>query len=268
MVAAALSEEQLQNSLAMSEEDAEFEEDDELAADLMADNADAYAANIQLQNGMANAIVDGEEEEDEVMADEQAILSDEDAEGEEDDEIGEPAFNNGEAEDEDEEEEESDEDDDEEGVGAVKIQPGLLEDDEDVASPSEDEESAASVEDDDESKDSTDAEVEEQWQQAAEEEEEEEEPANPNRCMYVSPHSCRAALLTNFRFCQQDEENDPSEEFELYLACGVCGDNCWFSGLTCIFTRLTRLLQHIGNALGAPTRLSLMMVNVPLRSMP
>ena len=34
-------------------------------------------------------------------------------------------------------------------------------------------------------------------------------------------------LVTNdiARFCQQDEENDPSEEFELYLACGVCGDN-------------------------------------------
>lgn len=27
------------------------------------------------------------------------------------------------------------------------------------------------------------------------------------------------------RFCQQDEENDPSEVFEYYLACGVCGDN-------------------------------------------
>ncbi len=35
-------------------------------------------------------------------------------------------------------------------------------------------------------------------------------------------------LLTCTRFCQQDEENDPSEEFELYLACGVCGDNGLF----------------------------------------
>jgi histone acetyltransferase SAS3 len=191
MVAAALLEEQLQNSLATSEEDAEFEEDDDLAADLMADNADAYAVSIQLQNGMAEAINDeeGDEDEDEdAMEDEEAILSDEDAEGEEDDDLADPASHNGEVD--EDEEEASDEDDDEEGVGAVKIQPGLLEDDEDVASASEEEESAASIEDDDESKDSTDAEVEEQWQQAAEEEEDEEEPVNPNRCMYVSSYTC------------------------------------------------------------------------------
>jgi len=28
------------------------------------------------------------------------------------------------------------------------------------------------------------------------------------------------------RFCLQDEEHDPSEEFEEYMACAVCGDNC------------------------------------------
>ncbi|KAG0648641.1 Histone acetyltransferase mst2 [Hyphodiscus hymeniophilus] len=207
MAAVALSEEQLQNSLATSEEDAEFEVEDELAADVIGDNADAYAANIQLQNGMAEAVIDGDGEEEDAM-DEHAILSDEDAEGEEDDEMMDQASNDAAVEDEEAEEESSDEDDDEEGVGAVKIQPGLLEEDEEVASASE-EGSAVSVEDDDGSKDSTDAEVEEQWQQAAEEEEDEEEPANPNRCI----------------FCQQDEENDPGEEFELYLACGICGDN-------------------------------------------
>lgn len=26
-------------------------------------------------------------------------------------------------------------------------------------------------------------------------------------------------------FCHQDEEHDPSPEFEEYLACAVCGDN-------------------------------------------
>ncbi len=31
---------------------------------------------------------------------------------------------------------------------------------------------------------------------------------------------------TFIRFCQQDEEHDPSEDFEEYLACAVCGDNC------------------------------------------
>ncbi|PQE12222.1 hypothetical protein CJF31_00000395 [Rutstroemia sp. NJR-2017a BVV2] len=49
-----------------------------------------------------------------------------------------------------------------------------------------------------------------QWESNGEDEDEEEvEVANPNRCI----------------FCQQDEENDPSEEFELYLACEMCGDN-------------------------------------------
>jgi len=35
-------------------------------------------------------------------------------------------------------------------------------------------------------------------------------------------------LVANFhpdRFCGEDEEHDPSEEFEEYLACAVCGDN-------------------------------------------
>lgn len=27
------------------------------------------------------------------------------------------------------------------------------------------------------------------------------------------------------RFCGEDEEHDPSDEFEEYLACAVCGDN-------------------------------------------
>lgn len=31
--------------------------------------------------------------------------------------------------------------------------------------------------------------------------------------------------LTCFRFCGQDEEHDPGEEFEEILACSVCGDN-------------------------------------------
>jgi len=27
------------------------------------------------------------------------------------------------------------------------------------------------------------------------------------------------------RYCKQDEDNDPSPEFEEYLSCAVCGDN-------------------------------------------
>ena len=33
------------------------------------------------------------------------------------------------------------------------------------------------------------------------------------------------------RFCGQDEEHDPSEEFEEYMACAVCGDNCEYFGV-------------------------------------
>ncbi len=55
--------------MATSEEDAEFEEDDELAADPLGDN-DEFAANNQLHNEL------GQSEEDEEG------VSDEDAEGE------------------------------------------------------------------------------------------------------------------------------------------------------------------------------------------
>jgi histone acetyltransferase SAS3 len=121
---------------------------------------------------------------------------------------------------------------------AVKIQPRDLEDDEEASSRT-DSESAASG-DDDESKDSTDAEVGVEWDPTADEEE--DEPANPNRCMYVSfaLSQMRLSLTKIPRFCQQDEENDPSEEFELYLACGVCGDNGLLIS-SVLLTRLTRL---------------------------
>jgi histone acetyltransferase SAS3 len=177
MAAAMLMEEELQNSMATSEEDAEFEEDDELGGDMAEDNADSYAANNQLHNGMMGRRNEGDESNGE-----EAILSDEDAEGEEDDEMVDSVPHNGE----DDSQEEDDEDEDGEGVGAVKIQPGLLEDDEEAMSGTgtedDDDESAASM--DDESKDSTDNEVEVEWEPAAEEE---EEPANPNRCMCVVP---------------------------------------------------------------------------------
>ncbi|CZS95434.1 related to histone acetyltransferase [Rhynchosporium agropyri] len=205
MAAAALIEQELQHSMATSDEDAEFEEDDELAVDVMAD-ADAFAANNQLHIGMLEQIGSTGAEEDNATGTDE--LSDEDAEGEEDDDVAESAVP-------DNEDSDEEEDEDAEGVGAVKIQPRRLadDDDEDVVTGSENEDdvsvaSGVSDADEDESKDSSEAEIEERWEPAAEGEEE-EEIANPNRCI----------------FCQLDEESDPSEEFELYLACGVCGDN-------------------------------------------
>ena len=49
-----------------------------------------------------------------------------------------------------------------------------------------------------------------------------------NRCVYVAQSSF-GHLQTDRRlgrFCGEDEENDPSDEFEEYLACSVCGDHC------------------------------------------
>lgn len=33
-------------------------------------------------------------------------------------------------------------------------------------------------------------------------------------------------LTESHRFCHQDEDHDPSVDFEEYMACAVCGDNC------------------------------------------
>ncbi|KAK2627307.1 hypothetical protein QTJ16_003273 [Diplocarpon rosae] len=200
MAAAALIEEELQHSMATPEEDAEFEEDDELAAGLVID-PDTFAANNQLLDG----ILEGKRyaEREETCTD---GLTDEDAEGEVDDDMVDPALNGQEV-----SEDDDDGSEDSEGVGAVKIQPKkFVDDDEDAVSGSDNEDSVsvASCEDDDESKGSSDVEAEEIWIPDAEGDEE-DEPVNPNRCI----------------FCQLDEESDPSEDFELYLACGVCGDN-------------------------------------------
>lgn len=175
-------EEELQNSVAVSDEDAEFEEDIELGG-FTADNADAFAVNAQLQNGMVE-LKDGEDLEG-GPEDEDAEGEDEDAEGEDDDEVAPHAR---EVPIEDEEDAE-----DEEGVGAVKIQPTFLDEEEedgDATSGAEEDDSSAS--EGDESKDSTDAEVEVEWEPAVEDE---DEIANPNRCMYVWP-ACLWPTLT------------------------------------------------------------------------
>ena len=67
-----------------------------------------------------------------------------------------------------------------------------------------------------------------EWE-AASAEEASLEHAIRNNCVYVmlSTLVWRSAL-TNIRFCKQDEEHDPSEDFEEYMACAVCGDNGMF----------------------------------------
>lgn len=194
-------------SLATSEDDADFEEDDDMIPDIINEDANAYAANIQLQNGLmedhSDMGGDGEGPEGE-----EEMLTDEDADGEEDDEILDEPENLEHTEEEEIDEnlepgEEEDDDDDAEGVGAVKIQPGLEDDDdEDAESGSDSDSSAELEEDDDESKDSSDVEEETRWQSNGEEgEEEEEEHVNPNRCMYVflfTPNVYLTDILPDF----------------------------------------------------------------------
>lgn len=42
----------------------------------------------------------------------------------------------------------------------------------------------------------------------------------------LPPSDQQRYMLIMHRFCGQDEEHDPAEEFEEYLTCAVCGDHC------------------------------------------
>lgn len=55
------------------------------------------------------------------------------------------------------------------------------------------------------------------------------------KSMIVRKRLVSTAMLTHPRFCGQDEEHDPGEDFEEYLACAVCGDNGEFSRLVLSF---------------------------------
>ncbi|KAF2706327.1 hypothetical protein K504DRAFT_459617 [Pleomassaria siparia CBS 279.74] len=111
--------------------------------------------------------------------------------------------------------EEVDDDDEGEPVGAVKMAgPADTSDEED--DDHHDEDAADSFSDvktsgseiSDPSSDESEA--DEKWRAESEDgEEPAAERTDPNECVY----------------CGQDEENDPSPEFEMYLSCAVCGDN-------------------------------------------
>lgn len=102
------------------------------------------------------------------------------------------------------------EDEEAEGVGAVKIRPGETDDEAEIESDNSDSRSESENESDGAAA----------WEDGAGEDEDDEEgseDAAPNMCM----------------FCKQDEENDPAEEFEEYLTCGGCGENCKFTPWLC-----------------------------------
>lgn len=116
---------------------------------------------------------------------------------------------------------EGEEYEDDEGVGAVKFQPGTRNhDDEDSESDKSDFPSANEEESDDEAA----------WDDAAEAEEDhdDEETAAPSHCV----------------FCNQSEDDDPSEEFETYLACTRCGNNGKYPNYNSKHVEAYKLVAH------------------------
>lgn len=178
-------EEQLQQSVMVSEDDA----------------YESSASGPRAANAASHK--DGDEVSDRDASGEEIEEGDEDAEGEEDNDLLHQQIHAGHrsivasakpaSEDDDDDEEESDED----GVDLVKLRP-----------ESEDEGGSEASTHESEAEDDEGAAWEEEAQEA--DEEEEESVASPNNVCI---------------FCKQDEENDPSEDFEAYLSCKRCSDH-------------------------------------------
>ncbi|KAF5018282.1 hypothetical protein F66182_9747 [Fusarium sp. NRRL 66182] len=214
MTSAQTMEEELQQSIMVSEEDAEYETAGEMtiiasvsdgvkrkagAAQASGDNGDDELSDRDASGEELDMDASGEEDNDypshqqisvhgthEAMGAEEDEDEDEDAEGEEEDDM----------------DAEGEEYEDDEGVGAVKFQPGTRNDDDEDSRSEKSESPSANDEESDE---------EVQWEDVAgaEEDHEDEETASSNDCI----------------FCGQGEDDDPSEEFEAYLACARCGGN-------------------------------------------
>lgn len=230
-----LTEDELQQSATTTDEAPEFDPEDDAPGE---DDPDAEGEEYDDDDGEGDEDAEGEYEDLDVLPEEAEeddqegalesgdgnLGSDVDAEGEEDDNYDDDA----EGEPDDEameqahivrgkeipEEEEEEENEDEEGVGAVKLRPGETDDEESEASEGESYHA--------ESEEASEGEAE--WNVAAdndEDDDDESENAPANTCM----------------FCKQDEDNDPSEEFEIFLTCTGCGD-CGLCLLTFISKRM------------------------------
>lgn len=162
--------------------------------------------------------------------DEDAPVAEIEEDEEEEEEVDEDADAEGEADsDADAEGEVEDDDDDDDGeiVGAVKTRSSRSK----ARKASEDEESEAEIEEDQEEDSDADSDPdgEEEWEVADDADDDQKIGiSDANRCVYVVEDVANLSIIRaneEFRFCGQSEENDPSEEFEEYLACSVCGDN-------------------------------------------
>ncbi|KAG6005182.1 hypothetical protein E4U21_000374 [Claviceps maximensis] len=151
--------------------------------------------------------LDASGEEDNDLPSQQQIVVGSAASRDSDDEENEEEDEEGEGTEKEEDyEEDAEGEDDDEAAGAVKVRPS----DSDIHMDSDASDIASAV---DERDSDEDEEVEESaWRERedADGEAEEESDAGPS-------HTCI--------FCKQDEENDPSEDFEAFLACTRCGEN-------------------------------------------
>ncbi|KAF4968033.1 hypothetical protein FSARC_4530 [Fusarium sarcochroum] len=227
MTSAQAMEEELQQSVMVSDEDAEYETAGEAGGETtivasgpdgakgkvdanqaLADNGDAELSDRDASGEELDVDASGEEDNDymthhqvpshdshQVTQDEDND-EDEDAEGEEEEEEEDV-----DAEGEEDVDAEGEDYEDDEGVGAVKFQPGTRNHDEDSESEKSESPSAHDEESDEEAP----------WDDTveAEEDREDEETAASSDCL----------------FCGQSEDDDPSEEFEMYLSCARCGGN-------------------------------------------
>ncbi|KAF2164623.1 hypothetical protein M409DRAFT_67755 [Zasmidium cellare ATCC 36951] len=143
--------------------------------------------------------------------DEDAPVAEIEEDEEEEEEVDEDADAEGEADSDADAEGEVEEDDDDDGeiVGAVKTRSSRSK----ARKTTEDEESEAEIDEDldEDDSDADSVQGEEQDWEAADDADEDQKIGNPDASRCV--------------FCGESEENDPSEEFEEYLACSVCGDN-------------------------------------------
>ncbi|KAL2798359.1 hypothetical protein BJX66DRAFT_44932 [Aspergillus keveii] len=104
--------------------------------------------------------------------------------------------------------------DEAEPVGAVKIPEG-------ASSPNNEDD--AEAEDDPEFNENSDSEREAESSSSSSRDSDEEWEAESNgRAEVEADHN---TIRGNCIFCNQDEDHDPSEEYEEYLSCAVCGDH-------------------------------------------
>lgn len=216
MATAQAMEEELQQSVMLSEDDRAYE-----TADTAEEGSTINAAS-EAVTGANTYGAAGQSNQDEDMSDrdasgEEIEEEDEDAEGEEDVDPmshhisarnGTKDEESGEDDEEDEEDVDAEGEDVEEAVGAVKIKPGASDDEEEDEDDAESEISDAPSNVEDDSSEEEDEE-EAAWEAPEAGEDEESDTGHANICI----------------FCKETEENDPSEDFEAFLGCSRCGGN-------------------------------------------